>query len=113
MSYLVTFKIILFPTSVKSWDLNGDGRLDYSEFTSFMFRQKERLEKRKIENAKQPNDVNGKEESWDAVLYQVLKCNIIRGLIMFVVYCGLAWLVRMVEDTDQGQREEGENKYHL
>ena len=48
---MVAFRIILFPPSVKSWDLNGDGRLDYSEFTSFMFRQKERLEKRKIENA--------------------------------------------------------------
>ena len=46
-----TVKIILFPPSVKNWDVNGDGRLDYSEFTSFMFRQKERLEKRKIENA--------------------------------------------------------------
>jgi hypothetical protein len=68
---------------------------------------------RKLENAQQSNDEDRKEESWHAVLYQVLKCNIIRGLVMFVVYCGLAWLVRMVEDTDQGQREEGENKYHL
>ena len=32
-------------------DLNKDGKLDYAEFTSFMFRQKERLEKRKIETA--------------------------------------------------------------
>jgi hypothetical protein len=32
---------------------------------------------------------------------------------MFVVYCGLARLVRMVEDTEQEQGEEEENKYQL
>ena len=72
---------------------------------------------RKIGHAKQPNN-NKKEdpipdESWQAVLYQVLKCNILRGLVMFLVYCGLAWLVRMTEDTDQGQAGEGENEYDL
>merc|ERR1719334_2779767 len=36
-------------TLFKIYDLNKDGKLDYSEFTSFMFRQKERLEKKRDE----------------------------------------------------------------
>ena len=74
-------------------------------------------EPRKIENAKEPNEAKKEvpipEESCQEVLYQILKCNILRGLVMFLVYCGLAWLVRMTEDTDQGQAGEGENEYDL
>ena len=76
-------------------------------------------EPRKIENAKEPNEAKKEvpipEESCQEVLYQILKCNILRGLVMFLVYCGLAWLVRMTEedDGDQEQREEEETKYDL
>ena len=44
-------------------------------------------EPRKIENAKEPNEAKKEvpipEESCREVLYQILKCNILRGLVMF------------------------------
>ena len=76
---------------------------------SFIGRFKVRkTEPRKTENAKNPPAEEVPDESWQAVLYQVLKCNILRGLLMFLIYCGLAWLLKIWEE-----RVERENKYDL